>query len=117
MQLQCIFVAAAPGAGGSLVQFLPILLIFVVFYALLIVPQQRQRKKTQQMLADLKTGDRVVTNGGIYGTVTGFRNGVVQLQVANQVRIDVARTAIAGLQPEEPDGASKESAAAAKKKS
>lgn len=117
MQLRWILVAAGFGSGQSLVGLLPILLIFLVFYFLLIVPQQRQRRKTQEMLSNLKTGDRVVTSGGIYGTVTGFRNSAVQLQVANQVRIDVARTAIAGLQPEESDGASKESAAAAKKKS
>jgi preprotein translocase subunit YajC len=117
MKLHWIFVAAAPGAGGSLVGLLPILLIFVVFYVLLIVPQQRQRKKTQQMLSSLKTGDRVITNGGIYGTIMGFRNSVVQLQVANQVRIDVSRTAIADLQPDESDGSSKESAGQARKQS
>jgi len=117
MQLQEIFLAAGLGSGQSLVGLLPILLIFLVFYFLLIVPQQRQRRKNQEMLSNLKTGDRVITTGGVYGTVTGFRNSAVQLQVANQVRIDVARTAIAGLQPEGSDGTSKESAAAARKKS
>lgn len=112
-----IFLAAVPGSGGELVGLLPILLIFVVFYVLLIVPQQRQRKKTQQMLASLKTGDRVVTTGGIYGTVVGFRDTVVQLQIANQVRIDVSRSAIGGLQPDEVQAASKEAESPAKKRS
>ncbi|MBI4164889.1 MAG: preprotein translocase subunit YajC, partial [Acidobacteria bacterium] len=69
-----------------------------------ILPQQRQRRKTQEMLSNLKTGDRVITSGGIYGTIVGFRDlNVVQLQVANQVKVDVAKTAITGL--ESPEGA------------
>ena len=99
MQFHSIVLAAS--SGQALVGLLPFLLIFVVFYVLLIVPQQRQRKKTQEMLSNLKSGDRVVTSGGIYGVVTGFRDTVVQLQVANQVKIEVARSAIANLQPEE----------------
>lgn len=117
MESGWILLAAATGSGGELVGLLPILLIFVVFYVLLIVPQQRQRKKTQQMLASLKTGDRVVTSGGIYGTIVGFRDAVVQLQIANQVRIDVSRSAIGGLQPDDAQGASKEAESPAKKRS
>ncbi|HEY6270534.1 MAG TPA: preprotein translocase subunit YajC [Terriglobales bacterium] len=109
MQPSSILLAASPGSA-QLVQFLPFVLIFVVFYFLLIVPQQRQRKKTQEMLSSLKSGDRVVTSGGIYGTIMGFKDTVVQLQVANQVRVDVARSAITGLQPEESEeGAKKKS--------
>jgi preprotein translocase subunit YajC len=97
--------AADPGAGGAFIQFLPFIMIFGIFYFLLILPQQRQRRKTQEMLANLKTGDRVVTNGGIYGTIVGFRSSkVLQLEVARQVKIDVARTAISGLQPSEAEG-------------
>jgi len=106
MWINRIVLAADSGAGG-LVQLFPFLLIFAVFYFLLILPQQRQRKKTQEMLASLKTGDRVVTSGGIYGTIAGFRDSIVQLQVTSQVKIDVARTAITGLQPVESDGAQK----------
>ena len=107
MQSHAMMLAAAPGSGQALVGLLPFLLIFVVFYFLLILPQQRQRRKTQEMLSNLKTGDRVVTTGGLYGTVAGFRDTVVQLQVTSQVRVDVARTAIAGLQPDESNGSSK----------
>jgi preprotein translocase subunit YajC len=109
MQLNCFLIAGSPTSG--LVQLLPFVLIFGVFYVLLIVPQQRQRRKTQDMLTNLKSGDRVVTSGGIYGTITGFRENVVQLQIATQVRIDVSRSAIAGLQPNESE------ADASKKKS
>ena len=108
MELNCVFFAAS-GSGQALIQMAPILLIFAVFYFLLIVPQQRQRRKTQEMLANLKSGDRVITNGGIYGTITGFKDSIVQLQVSSQVRLDVARTAIASLQPDEAETSSKQS--------
>jgi len=92
--------AADPGAGSGLAQFLFLFApLFLIWYLLVIRPQQSQRRKTQEMLANLKTGDRVVTTGGVYGTVMAFRDGVVQLQVAPQVKIDVARSAISGLQP------------------
>ena len=111
--------AADPGAGGIFVQFLPFILIFGIFYFLLILPQQRQRRKMQEMLANLKTGDQVVTNGGIYGKIVGFRStNVLQLEVAHQVRIDVARSAISALQaPETGDesAGAKEAAAKGKK--
>lgn len=93
--------AADAGAGASegIMQFVILFLpLFAIWYFLVIMPQQRQRKKTQEMLANLKTGDRVLTTGGIYGTVTGFREEIVQLQVASQVKIDVARSAITALQ-------------------
>jgi len=73
----------------------------VIFYVLLIMPAQRRQKKTQQMLNALKSGDKVLTNGGIYGTIVGIDNEAVQLRIADQVKIKVARSAIAGLQPEE----------------
>jgi preprotein translocase subunit YajC len=93
-----IVLAADADLGASLVQFLILFApLFAIWYFLVIRPQQQQRRKTQQMLANLKTGDRVVTTGGIYGTVVAFRDGVVQLQIANQVRVDVARSAVSGL--------------------
>ena len=108
-----ILFAADLGAGGALTQLLPFVLIFGIFYFLLIRPQQAQRRKLQEMLANLKTGDRVVTSGGIYGTIAGFKDNVVQLQVASQLKLDVARSAITGLQPEEEE-LKREAAAKAK---
>jgi len=108
--------AADPGMGGGLVQLLPFVLIFGIFYFLLILPQQRQRRKVQDMLANLKTGDRVITSGGIYGTIVDFRDSnVVQLQVASQVKIDVARSAIASLQLTEGEAAKSEGTGKGKK--
>ena len=101
--------------GGPLTQLLPFVLIFGIFYFLLIRPQQVQRRKTQEMLANLKTGDRVVTSGGIYGTISGFRDKIVQLQVASQVKLDVARSAITGVQEDETESGLKREAVAKKK--
>lgn len=72
----------------------------VIFYFLMILPQQRRQKKVAEMLRNLKTGDKVVTNGGIYGTIVGLEDDAVQLRVADQVKIKVARSAIAAIQAE-----------------
>jgi len=78
----------------------PFFIIMVIFYVLLILPQQKQRKKLQQMLTELKAGDKVITNGGIYGTILGVEGDTVQLRIAEQVRIRVSKQAIAGMQAE-----------------
>ena len=115
--MNSLVLAADPGAGSGISQFLILFApLFAIWYFLVIRPQQQQRRKLQAMLANLKTGDRVVTSGGIYGTVVSFRNGVVQLQIASQVRIDVARSAITGLVTEQPGGEAKQEPAGAKQK-
>lgn len=97
-----IVLAADPGTGGGLAQVLLLFApLFLIWYLLVIRPQQTQRRKVQDMLANLKTGDRVVTSGGLYGTVVAFRDAAVQLQVAPQVKVDVARSAITALQTSE----------------
>jgi len=96
--------AAPPaGPGGMFVSFLPFVLIFAVFYFLLILPQQRKQKKHRAMLEALKKGDRVLTTGGVMGTVGAINKDVVTIQVADNVRIKVRREYIAELQegPEE----------------
>ena len=93
----------AQGTGaGAIMQFAPILLIMVIFYVLLILPAQRRQKKTTQMLQTLKNGDKVITNGGIYGTIVGLEDEAVQLRIADQVKIKLSRSAIVGLQQETP---------------
>jgi len=115
--VKSLVLAADPGAGGALSQFLLLFApLFAIWYFLVIRPQQQQRRKLQTMLSNLKTGDRVVTSGGIYGTIVSFRNGVVQLQIANQVRVDVARSSITGMVTEEAGGEAKAEPAAAKQK-
>ncbi|OGQ99282.1 MAG: preprotein translocase subunit YajC [Deltaproteobacteria bacterium RIFOXYD12_FULL_57_12] len=88
--------AAGGGATGGLFSFVPLILIFVVFYFLLIRPQQKKAKEQQGFLANLKKGDAVVTNGGIYGTITGLTDLVVTLEVADNVRLKVSRQHILG---------------------
>lgn len=94
--------AAAPASlqqqqPSLLWNLLPILLIFVVFYFLLIAPARKKQKKHAEMLERLKAGDKVVTTGGIRGTVVGVTNEIVQLRIADQVKIEVDKNAIAGL--------------------
>ncbi|HXH50304.1 MAG TPA: preprotein translocase subunit YajC [Terriglobia bacterium] len=111
-----IVLAADPGAGGALAQFLLLFApLFVIWYFLVILPQQRNRRKTQQMLSNLKTGDRVMTSGGIYGLITGFRGDIVQVQIASQVKVDIARTAITGLQSEGEGQSAQDKASKGKK--
>lgn len=83
------------GAGSSFVSFIPLILIFVVFYFLLIRPQQKQAKEHQQFLNDLKSGNKVITKGGLHGTITGLTETVVTLEIAQDVRVKVSRSAIA----------------------
>lgn len=90
----------AQGQPSALTAFLPLVLIMGIFYVLLILPAQRRQKKIQEMLVNLKSGDHVVTSGGLYGTIVGLDKDSVQLRIADQVRVKVARSAIAGHQPE-----------------
>jgi preprotein translocase subunit YajC len=92
----------APGALGGLGMFLPLILIMVIFYFLMILPAQKRQKKITDLLKDLKNGDKVITNGGIYGTIVGLEDDAVQLRIADNVKMKVARNAIAGLQAEPP---------------
>jgi preprotein translocase subunit YajC len=92
--------AQAAAQPSSIGLFLPLILIMVIFYFLMILPAQRRQKKVTQMLKSLKTGDKVVTNGGIFGTIVGLEDEAVQLRIAEQVKIKVSRSAVAGLQPE-----------------
>jgi len=90
----------AQQSASGLVAILPFVLILVILYVLMIMPAQRRQKKLSAMIAALKNGDKVITNGGIYGTVVGLDNESIQLRISDQVKIRVARNAIAGLQPE-----------------
>jgi len=80
--------------------FLPLILIMVIFYFLMILPAQRRQKKVAEMLKNLKNGDKVITNGGIYGTIVGLESDSVQLRISDQVKIKIARSAISSLQPD-----------------
>jgi preprotein translocase subunit YajC len=94
------FMAQIGGSGGGLMAFLPLIVIMGIFYVLLILPAQRRQKKTQEMINALKNGDKVITNGGILGTIVGIEGDTIQLRIADQVKIKILRSAVTGLQPD-----------------
>ena len=97
-----IFQASGAGAGfgGFLI---PLALMFAIMYFMVIMPQQRQRKKMKAMLGALKAGDKVITNGGIYGTISGIDGDSAILKISNepQVKIRISRAAIAQVEASE----------------
>ena len=94
----------AQGAPSAWVQFLPFVLVLAIFYFLIMRPMRRKQLKVQEGLAALKVGDKVVTKGGIHGTITKVHEGSLQLEIADRVRIEISRTAVEGPQGEEPWG-------------
>jgi len=103
------FLQGGGSATGGLVGLLPFILIFVIFYFLLIRPQQKKQRQAQQdreaMLKTLKAGDKIVTTGGIYGTIVAVRekDDTVQLRIAQSVSVEAERSAIARLQTSEKE--------------
>jgi preprotein translocase subunit YajC len=90
------------GAPSPFLQLVPFLLIVGIFYFVMVLPMRRRQQKVQAFLAALKVGDKVVTTGGLYGSITRLHEQSVQLQIANNVRVEVSRPAIAGYQGQEP---------------
>jgi preprotein translocase subunit YajC len=98
-----VLAMANPGQGaGGLVQFLPFALILAIFYFVILLPMKRRQKKVQEFQESLKAGDKIVTTSGIYGLITKVNDRSVQLQVADKVRIEVARASVGGYQGQEP---------------
>ena len=88
--------AAGQGAGGF-GGLIPIVLMFVIFYFLLIRPQQKRNKEHKEMITNLKKGDRIITSGGIYGRITGLDEATLTVEIADKVRVKVARGNVSGL--------------------
>src|SRR5438309_9905209 len=100
--LSLVFAMAAASDGASWVNFVPFVLVVGIFYFIILLPMKRKQQKVQEFLTALKVGDRVVTTGGIYGLVTKLGEQSVQLQIADKVRVEVAKAAIGGYQGQEP---------------
>ena len=94
--------APSPGAPGAWVQLVPFVLVLGIFYFVILMPMRRRQQKVQAFLAALKVGDRVVTSGGLFGTITRLADQSIQLQVANNVRVEISRNAVVGYQGQEP---------------
>jgi preprotein translocase subunit YajC len=98
-----VFAMGAPAQGASpWLQFVPFVLVLAIFYFIILLPMKRKQQKVQAFLGNLKVGDRVITTGGIYGQVTRLGDQTVQLQIAEKIRIEVARPAIGGYQGQPP---------------
>lgn len=85
--------APAPG-GGGLFTFLPFILMIVAMWFLVIAPQRKKQKQHQAMLAELKSGDDIVTNGGIYGTIVGVKEDRFTVKIADGVKVDFLKSAV-----------------------
>ena len=90
------------GSGSLLTQLLPFALMLAIFYLLVLMPMRKRQKKVAEFQAGLKVGDRVITTSGIYGSITRLNDTSVQVQIADKVRIEVARASVGGYQGQEP---------------
>ncbi len=95
-----IFAMATPpdGGGSTWLQLIPFALVLGIFYFIILLPMKRKQQKVDAFLSGLKVGDRVITTGGIYGQVTRLGEQSVQLQIADKIKIEVAKAAIGGYQ-------------------
>jgi preprotein translocase subunit YajC len=102
--LPLVLAMAQPGQPNQsiLVQLFPFAVMILIFYLLVLMPMRRRQKKVAEFQASVKVGDKVITTAGIYGEVTRADAGTVQLQIADKVKIIVARGSIGGYQGQEP---------------
>ena len=100
MEILTVLAQAAPGAPEQppvLFQFLPLIIIAVLFYFLLIRPQQKKQKEHQQLVSSVKTGDKVVTAGGIHGIVANVKESTFLVKVAENMKIEFDKSSIASV--------------------
>jgi preprotein translocase subunit YajC len=97
-----VALSASGQPGNVIVQLIPFALVLAIFYFIILLPMKKRQKKVKEFLAALKVGDRVITSGGIYGSITKINDDTLQLQVAQNVRLEVSRSAIIGYQGQPP---------------
>ena len=97
-----IFASAGALQPSGLLQFLPFAIILGIFYFLILQPMKKRQRKIQEFQDSLKVGDKVITTSGIYGQITRLGEKSLQVQIADRVRIEVARAAVAGYQGQDP---------------
>ena len=86
---------AAPAPGGGIGFFVPFIFLFIIMYFVMIRPQKKRQEQQRKLIASLKTGDRVVTNGGIHGLISNVKETTVTVKVADNVKIEMEKSAIA----------------------
>ena len=86
---------------SGIISLLPIVFILGIFYLIVFLPARRRQKKLQEMIDNLKTGDKIVTTGGIYGTVVGLKDDRIQVRIAENVKVEMSRNAVTALQARE----------------
>ena len=86
--------APAPAPGGGIISFVPFIFIFIIMYFMLFRPQKKRQQEQQRLVAALKTGDKVVTNAGIHGLIANVKDTTVMLKVADNVKIEVEKSAV-----------------------
>jgi len=101
--LGSLLVFAEGASAPAFLQFVPILLVFGIFYFLLIAPMRKRQKALKSLVDNLKKGDRVVTSGGLYGTVAGVEDKIVLVKVADNVKLRIGKSAISGLEGQEEE--------------
>ena len=97
-----VFAMGGAGQEPAWLNFVPFALVLAILYFLILLPMKKQRKKVQEFQTGLKVGDKVVTTGGMYGLITRVNDHTVQLQIADKVRIEIARASVGGYQGQEP---------------
>ena len=103
--LNLLLALGTPTQGGTAspwLQFVPFIFVLAIFYFIVLLPMKKRQQKVQSFLSALKVGERVVTSGGMFGTITRLSDQSVQLQVADKVRVEVSRNAIVGYQGQDP---------------
>lgn len=94
---------AARPQGNLLTALIPFVLVFVIFYVLIILPTRKKQKKHMDMVSALKPGDKIITTGGIYGTIMGVQQDRIELKIATNVKVDITKSAVGAILP--PGGA------------
>lgn len=97
LDIPAAFAQEVPAGAGGLASFIPLILIMVIFYFLLIRPQQKRLKEHRKTVEGLKAGDKIITAGGIYGTIRSVSDDTLKVEIAEGVRVKIKRDTISGL--------------------
>jgi preprotein translocase subunit YajC len=95
--------APARGQGSLFTALIPFILVFVIFYLLIIMPQRKRQKRHQEMVQQLKPGEKIITTGGIHGTVMGVQQDKIEVKIASNVKIDISKNAVAAVLSEKKE--------------